>query len=504
MVFSPVFAIIQITVFRHSRKEDEMKRVSLVIPSFAAILILTVLACGGGPMLTPTPKPLPMPTITRTPPATKVPTQPPLTGEVTILDTSAFMFLQQYCVVGIIRNDTNQALKSIELTIKMTDASGNSLLKDNDGKTIPTDQFNPAMGHLLPGEEGPFIYISGYLSAEPASYKVTVTGQQLTQFARANVEVRNAQMVNTNYWLYTNGDFLQLNGVVINLSDQWINVGNISGAGLDAQGNILTAQWAMDWAPLLAPVGDPQGRDRTPFKIGLPNPGNVTHWAFYVDAEPLDGFVRDPGNQFALEVANHYLDSRGDYHIVGWMVNNSSMGVIVPSIVGGVFASDGTVLEVSMGSAGTSFYVEAGSRVPFDVTNFDIIKTQPQQASRLDHCTVQFLLNQVFLSQEAASVAEYVNLQSKNDQVQKGHEAWVITGDFTNTSDKNLRWVDIIVLIYNSQGDLVATGTGFVSPPSGVIAPNKTSHYQTRILIDPTVDYSQFTYEVLVRGSVSK
>lgn len=82
----------------------------------------------------------------------------------------------EYHVVGELQNGTDRVLTSIELTIEIKDASGNSLLKDDNGNVVPTLTFQPLLYTLAPGEASPFEYYVSSDAGQPSIYNVTITG----------------------------------------------------------------------------------------------------------------------------------------------------------------------------------------------------------------------------------------------------------------------------------------------------------------------------------------
>ncbi|MCJ7586126.1 MAG: hypothetical protein MUO30_15355, partial [Anaerolineales bacterium] len=153
-----------------------MNRKTFFISTFVAVLVLAVLACGVSPTVTQTPPPATQ----VPPPATQALTQPPTTsGELTIVSTFAFTDeWGEYHVVGELQNGADRVLTSIELTIEIKDASGNSLLKDDNGNVVPTLTFQPLLYTFTPGEASPFGYYLSADAGQPATYNVTITGQQ--------------------------------------------------------------------------------------------------------------------------------------------------------------------------------------------------------------------------------------------------------------------------------------------------------------------------------------
>ncbi len=455
-----------------------MKKQTVFVSMFV-VLALAAIACGIGSAATPLAPQgtdTPIPTLT-------------LAGEVMILDAVAFTYGQEYIVDGLVQNNTNWTLTSIALAIEIKDSFGNSLLKDSQGNVTASLKINPSLVTLLPGEKSPFHYDLYMTGMEPASYTVTVTGWEPAQIKRADMEVRNTQVVEVNSFQTMSGDWLRLSGQVVNLSNQWVEIRNIAASGQDAQGQLLAVAGAFDWAVLLAPSGDAQGRDRTPFEMAFPNRGKVNDWAFYLGGEEVEGRAQYLPE---VEITNHYFDANGDLHLVGWETNNGS-DTVVQAIAAGAYAQDGTVLDVSF--FGPSVRIAPGDRYPFDVSHFDVLKTYPQQARQVDHFSAQ--AEPWILGQDSSS---YLDLQTVNDHIEKSGTTWVVTGDIVNTSDKDLTLEVVTVSISDAQNNLVAVNFSIVST-GNAIAPNETTHYRVTILLDPRADASKFTYSTAVQGT---
>jgi len=455
-----------------------MNRKTVVISTFVAVLVLAVLACGGGTAVTQTP-----------PPATQVVTQPPAAaGELTIASTFAFTDKGgEYHVVGELQNGTSRVLTSIELTIEIKDASGNSLLKDDNGNVAPTLTFQPLLYTLAPGEASSFEY---YLSADagtPASYNVTITGQQTGQADRANLNVENAQLVDDGQGT------LYLTGELVNKGSQWAHVSTLAGAALDNNDVVLSTDWTSTYATELAPTGDQAERDRTPFVISFPTPSGVevAQWATYVDADVIDAPTEYP---IKVELPNNYLDSWGDFHVVALLTNTGSDNLHT-LVIAGLYADDSTVLDADWTFA--PIVLGPGEIVPVDVSSFSSVNYSDTQAGRVSSFTVQTDPYSTY-----PTTYEVVALTSKNDKAQKNSDSWTITGDVTNTSAQKLSSETVVVAIYDGGGNLVATDYAYISPTGDSIASGETNSYEVTIYLDPNVDATGFTFKTIVQGEV--
>jgi len=468
-----------------------MNRKAVFLSTFVAVLVLADLACGTSPTVTQTPPPATQ-AVTQPPPlATQAVTQPPTaTSELTIASTFAFTDeWGEYHVVGELQNGTDRVLSSIELTIEIKDASGNSLLKDDNSNVVPSLTFQPLLYTLAPGEASPFEYYLSVDAGQPATYNVTITGQQTGQADRANVTVENDQLVDDGQGT------LYLSGELVNLSSQWAHINTLAGAALDNNDVVMSTDWTSTYTTELAPTGDQEERDRTPFVISFPSPSGVeaAQWVIYVDADVVDAPTEYP---IQSELPNNYFDSWGDFHIVALLTNTGSDNLNT-IVVAGLYADDNTVLDADWSFV--PIVLSPGESVPVDISAFSSVNYSDTQAGRVSTFTVQTDPYSTY-----PSTYEVVALTTKNDQVQKNSDSWTITGDVTNTSSQKLSSETVIVAIYDGQGKLVATDYTYISPTGDSIASGETNSYEVTIYLDPDVDATDFTFQTIVQGDVTQ
>jgi len=94
------------------------------------------------------------------------PTQPPVVkeGKLEIASTNSYIdSFNDFNVTGEIVNNTNKTIENVTLSVSITDASGASLLKDDDGNTLEQVDVQPYIYTLAPGATAPFNY---YISAD--------------------------------------------------------------------------------------------------------------------------------------------------------------------------------------------------------------------------------------------------------------------------------------------------------------------------------------------------
>jgi hypothetical protein len=455
----------------------------LLYLTFVVFLTLTMLACGTVTVVT-------QPTATQQAATQPPATQPPaaLSGKLEITSTNAFTEKNStYHVVGEVKNGTDKTLTDIELTIEIKDASGNSLLKDDSGNVIPSQTLSTLLSTLAPGEASPFAFSYDTTNGTPASFKVSITGQQTGQADRATLNVENAQLYDDK-----NGT-LYLSGELVNTSSKWAYIHSVAGAALDSNSNVLSADWSVDYTTELAPTGDSAGRDRTPFLVYFPTPGSstVTDWVVYSDADVTDA---PTDYSLVLNVTNHYFDQFNSFHIVGTVTNNSTQ-TIHTLAVAGLYAADKKVLDASYEFI--QLNVEPEKSVPFDFSGFSSVNYNPEQAAKLDSYTVQYDPWSTY-----PPVSSYVTLTTTGDQIQKDGANWTVTGNVTNTSSQALSSETVVVTVLDAKNKVVAMGYTYVSPTGDSITTGEKTNYSVGIYLDPKVDASGYTIVTNVQGDV--
>jgi hypothetical protein len=481
-------------MFIHSTVQEAVmnKRSWFSIVASITTLILAVLACGGGTALTSAPPTTAAPVTGAPPPALAAPiTQMTPSGTLDLLNSYGYKDSSGYYhVVGLIHNGTSQTLNSIELTLELKDASGKTLLRDSNGKAVPTINFNPALDTLAPNENSPFDYsVNTADVGEPAQngFKVTITGQQTAQVTRAKVAVQNVQMLSDG------SGSLYITGEIVNQDSQAAQLASYAVAALDSSGNVVAATDSGALTRLLAPAGDSSGNDRTAFSFQLASPGDVAKSpAVYLDA--IQPGLYTP-SKVTVQVTNAYFDSNKDYHIVGTMTNNDQTTLTV-RLVAGLYAKDGTPLDAD--TLDSAFDLANGQSVPFDFNSFSVVGSLSDQAAKLDHYTVQVDPYWTF-----ASGNGIVSIQTANDKkTDNGNGQWEIKGMVTNTAGKELGSATVVVGVYDAQGKLVAVASTVVSPKGDAMAANESDPYDIPVYLDPSANASNFTFKTFVQGIV--
>jgi hypothetical protein len=389
-------------------------------------------------------------------------------------------------VVGLVQNNSQSALTSIELTIEIKDAAGNSLIKDDQGETVANITFAPLLYTLASGESSPFRYDYDAANGVPDTFSVNVASYQETEVKRPKLVVENVHMIGDG------ASSIYISGEIVNQSAQWAHINGLSGAALNENQQILSADWSGTYSTELAPSGDPDGNGRTPFIVTIPDPGNpYSTWGIYMDADVID---KPQTYSVKIDLSNNYLDTYGSFHIVGTITNlsNEKLSIL---LVAGVYDDNSTVLDAYYSFVPIT--AETGDEVPFDISGFSNINYNSDQAGKIDSFTVQVDPYSTY-----PALGESVKLESSDANCIQDSGIWNCKGTVVNSSGKELSGETIVAGIYDVSGKIVASDYTYVFPQGDTIASGDVNSYDFSIDVDPLVDMSDYTFRVYIQGDV--
>jgi hypothetical protein len=185
---------------------------------------------------------------------------------------------------------------------------------------------------------------------------------------------------------------------------------------------------------------------------------------------------------------------------VGNVTNDSDQTLSI-SLVAGVYADDGTVLDADTWTA--PFYLGPGESLPYSFDYFSSLNRNPDEADKATKSIVQ-----VDPYWTSTTSFEFVPLETQNDNGSLDGDAtdqtWKFSGEVTNTSDKDLSSLIVVVGVYDGD-NLVATNWTSVYPPEGqdTIAASDTVPYEVSVYLDPSEDGTTFTFQTFVQGNVN-
>lgn len=422
-------------------------------------------------------------TQTMQPPVVETTATPP--GDLVVSNTSAFVDnLGTYRVTGLVQNNSSKVINSIELTIEIKDAAGNSLLTNDSGVSAPASIFYPMLYTLAPGEASPFEFTYDTSIGTPAAYTVAISGQGAGNADRTTLQWENVQLVDNGTGIYF------LTGKIVNTGSRWAHIQGLAGGVLDDSNNLLSANLATSYTTELAPAGDPNGYDRTPFAITFPIPGGSTKWQLYWDADATDTVTSYP---LDVKITNTYFDQDGSANIVGWVTNNSPQTLMVSHMVAGLYAGDGTVLD--SGNSVVPSPVRPGESAPFSISEFGLVNHDPNQIALVQTCSAQYDPYFTF-----PSSFESIDLTAVPDAIQQDSSTWIFSGSVTNSSSSNLSGITVTAMVMDSQNKLVAMGYTSIIPTGEAISTGESNSYSITINIDPSADSTGYTSQVRVIG----
>ncbi|HNT53855.1 MAG TPA: hypothetical protein PKG95_04030 [Anaerolineaceae bacterium] len=463
-----------------------------VFLSVVVVLALSMLACGIGEK-TPTAAPP-----TEAPVKTEAPTQPPVktepptqggTGELMVFSAYGYKdSWDYYHVTGLVKNDSNKAVSSIELEIQMRDASGNTVLKDYDGNAVESATFNPMLNTLLPGETAPFDYILYGTDMVPDTFEVAISGSLSGSATRPGVEVRNAQLITGDNGSYT------IVGELVNNSPTSAKINDLAGAMLDDSGNVVAADYAYDMCNVLYPSGVESDLDYAPFAITLDaeEGANFTNWQVYIDA---DEYASDDPIPLFFEFSTPYFDDYGTFHIVGTYENQGS-DTYYTSLLAGLYNEQGLVVDAS--NASFPLYLKPGDVIPFDISLWNVVNYDDDLAATVTRYTVQS--DPYWTYTVDYDLVELTNVTLTKDERSSGQIS--LGGDLVNDSGKELYNATVLGYLTDASGNLVAVATAYVFPDGDSIAAGDTNDFEMTFWLDPTIDADSLTVNFMIQGDI--
>jgi hypothetical protein len=384
-------------------------------------------------------------------------------------------------IVGEIRNDASFPLKSIKLSISITDTDGETVLKDSDEKPITEDSFSPFLGILFPGQSTGFEYSLSPLTNTAAHYQVTFLSAVKMDSQQADVRIEKAHIQDS---MYGTSFFI---GEVVNLGSQPARVEGMGVAILGDNGQILDMNFASSLVQYLAPANDPDGLDRGTFAIPLRGSFRErVHWQTY-----LSSIVTTPGNVPAVKLleSRHYVDSMGYFHLVGLVSNQSSISYFFP-LIGNVTDEDGNILDSVTGYLPID--LQADSVAAFDLMDWKVVNHNTDLQGLIKKTQIQ-----IDSSRAYPSKLHYFNLITSNVQEYRDTQGlWKFTGFVDNFWPVPFQSVVVIVSIFSGKNHLVATGYQWVQPVASMLGVGSKAQFDLQISLDPTRDPSKYTYQI--------
>jgi hypothetical protein len=380
---------------------------------------------------------------------------------------------------------------NINLSLKLNDSSGKSVLKDDSGNPTSTVSFQPILGEIGPGETTPFEYYFNTDGADTTGWKADValvSSDPASDFQRVAVTVTNNLLT-----VGSDGD-IYLTGELVNTSDKPTQINNFAAALLDDAGNVAGTSSFQDVSRLLAPAGDASGSDRTPFVVHIPGPIKGTYSpAFYLDSTPGKQSDVDAAADVHLHLETSYVDAYNNVHVVA-TVTNSGTNTMTVRVMAGLYADDGKVLDGS--STDAPIDLGPGMATPVQLYYFanlngnaDLIGKVVSTSAQIDPYWTFPITN------------NFVALKATKVTTETDGSSLTIKGNVVNTSNQTLIDAKVVVVLHDADGKLVAADKAYTDN-SGDIAPKATETWSVTIDLPADIDPSTLKIDTIVQGDV--
>jgi hypothetical protein len=489
-----------------------MHKNKFALAIFVAALVLSMLACsvGAQPTATPVPTNTPAPTNTPVPTNTPEPTKAPEPtetvapppakdtevpkdteapkdggnesglsevedGTVGILALSNWKTDGGYWVItGLVINKTDQAVDSLEIEIEVFDANDKSLYKETTWSDLYT---------LAPGSTSPFsLWVSEDDITDPDHYVATIVGQSQSDASAANVEIVKVTEVTDDY------GYVYLTGEVVNNGSEPALVNGLAGAIFDAAGELVTGESSGVYMHYIDPG------DSGPFRISITAPADadLSDYTIYVDAS-----VTEQANYYDFafgETQANYLDSFGNFHLVGNLTNSATETLNV-SMIAALLDADGNVIDVASGYI-PYYAIEAGETLAYDVDGWatvNYIDGYYDEKAASYHIWVDYYW-------AYSSSYEFVTMSSKDDDSLFKSDSATFTGSAVNNSTETLENVIVVVTLNNKEtGMPYATEYAYIDEDE--LAPDASGLYEITMWLPDGFDKDSVDVVVTVKGT---
>jgi hypothetical protein len=413
----------------------------------------------------------------------------PPSGMMTILNTSSYEDgYGAFHVIGELRNDDHAARQNILLRIAIRDSSGKSVLTDPENHGIESEIFGPYLDVLFPGQVTGFEYTLAAQAGTPASFNVRYVASKPSRAVPGNVHMDNAQFLNDSH------GFSYVVGELVNSELFPVTIVGLAGAVLDQEGSLVSSSPTLNMVKYLAPAGALDGQDRAPFMISMYGSFAAgTPWKTYISAIQCNPL---PQTHVEISVANRYVDTYGYYHIVGTLQNQGTEQLSL-RLLGGLFASDGKVLDAN--SYSLPIDLDAGTSQPFDLYDWTLVNRDPEKQQRIDHFSIQ--IDPGWVSSRSMEHVLLPALDVSEKKAERG--TWYFQGAVKNDSAKTLDYMVVFISIVNEHGSLVAANQQALYPEELWFIQGETTSFKTEVDLDPLANSVDLHYSIKILGAVT-
>jgi hypothetical protein len=239
-------------------------------------------------------------------------------GDIEVVLTTHFKYDSWTTIVGLMRNNTNTAVSSVDMSV---------ILYDVDGKIIATESVYPLLSMIPSGETIPF-NASSDSWGDFASYEFV-----LDDYYETDQELVSDVSIVNEHIEY--GDYsTTIIGEVQNNSDQTVTWVNVAAVAYDENGILLDTMNAYVMLDMI-PAGD-----KAPFRMYFNNNwDNIGNYDLFLQASPTVDSIPD------LTVVDYEV-SEDDYSTTfsGTVKNNSGVDLSYAQIVASFYDASGQIV----------------------------------------------------------------------------------------------------------------------------------------------------------------
>jgi hypothetical protein len=393
-----------------------------------------------------------------------------------------------YMVVGMIYNGTEQAVTDIKLTLRAADSAGNSVLQDySGGNWVTVDSAEVSLYEsdtvpdvIPPGGYAPFATVIN--TGVPATYSIELTSTDPTSADFVNVLVENSQVFDDG-----DGNYF-IAGELVNTGTFPVHVEAITGAVLDNAGKVQAVGDAWAYGGYLLAAGDRSGLDRAPFSIQIHGPmTSYTGFGVY----PLV-VADEPGDETAYSavVTHTFVSDLDQFHVVGQVTSHTTGQVAAPEMLAALYDENGLVIDVNKLYCFPT--LNPGEIGFVDVYRFSAIDAMPELAGRVASAKLQINPESIL----DVTAATRLKTQSVTREHLEFGPSWHFTGYVVNTTGAPIDDATVAVAVYSADGTLVGADFAYLTK-SGDIPAGGTEKFDLYVTLDPSLDPSTLTYEII-------
>lgn len=465
-----------------------MKRRFIVI-AFLCIAAAVLSACNLGIQRTfPTPTAKPQSGQNQVQPSAQQGSQP-TDDPIAIESTNSYLdSVDDFYVTGLVKNTSSQALSNITLTLEIRDASGKSLITDDNGAILESTEINPILTTIGPGEESPLsYYITPPAGTTPVKYTLTYKSSEPASTNRGNLALEHSHFTNDGSGVY------YIFGELVNKGSQPVKINSLAGALMDGSGNVLAANSTLNLIEYLAASGDSQGLDRMPFGVMIyaaKNSTDATKWNIYLDEDTTNPLSLH-GVKFTISTI--YRDSTGSVHVVGTTSHGDSKQITYP-VQGYLTDKDGNILD-------TYFYmfpinIDANTTLPYDINTWGQINYNETDKSAVEHAYVQVDPSWIWETNDTY----LLGTENGGQPTDKGNGEVQVTGTAINSTGATLKEMVVMITFFDANKNVAGTGYESLYPTGDTFTASETAPFDFSLYLDPGQEYTAYDYQIQVIG----